>query len=102
MVTTDTIREAFVEGQEYLDGLGAICGAEDGKCTRPSCSNDAAIWVCNNSGADIDDIDCSIVRDYVDKIFDKCEADGLYAVDFAVGTMENTDGWNVQAGFNAC
>lgn len=102
MVSQDREREDFVEGQEYLRGLGANCGSEAGKCSRVSCSNNAAIWFCNNSGENIDNVECGIMADYVDHIFDQCQEDGLYAVDFAVGRQDNTDGWNVQAGMNAC
>ena len=102
VVTTDQEREAFVEGQNYLRGLGAVCGAEVGKCARVSCSNDAAIWLCNNTGEELRDMECGVFADYVDHIFDQCQQDGLYAVDFAVGRQDNTEGWNVQAGLNAC
>lgn len=94
-------RESFVEGQGYLRS-GIVCGSAAGHCSRISCSNDAAVWLCNNSGADINNMDCSIAADYIDHIFDMCQADGQNAVDFCSGTQENTDGWTIEVGWNNC
>lgn len=101
-MTRDREREDFVEGQNYLKGLGAVCGAEARKCARVSCSNNAAVWLCNNTDEEISGLECGIMSDYVDHIFDKCQEDGMYAVDYAVGIQRNTDGWFVQAGMNVC
>lgn len=84
-------RENFVEGQNHLCS-GITIGAESGKCSRVSCSNDAAIWLCNNSGEDIDGMDSTIAADYIDHIFDECQRSSMYYIDFASRRQENSEG----------
>ena len=90
-----------VEGQKYLRS-GITMGAEAGKCSRVSCSNNAAVWLCNNSGEDINDLDASIAADYVDHVFDQCQESGLYCYNCGTGRQHNTDGWNIEVGRNQC
>ena len=92
-------RENFVEGQEYLRSLGT-CGAEANSCSRVSCSNDAGMWLC--AGDEKAEVDCGLIADYMDHIFDECQSDGQTYVKAAYGSQENSDGWTVEVGWDYC
>lgn len=102
-INGEKARENFVEGQHYLRGLGSECGvrASEG-CSRVSCSNNAAVYVCTDDGKDHNGLSCPTLADYIDHIFDKCQHDGQYDVDMACGTQSNTEGWHLEVGMNSC
>ena len=102
-INGEKARENFVEGQEYLRGKGTDCDVSaSNECERVSCSNNAAVYLCTTDGKDHFGVECPMIADYIDHIFDKCQHDGQYDVKMACGTQENTDGWRVEVGMNAC
>lgn len=78
-----------------------MCGAKAGEpCSRVSCSNDAGMFLC--AGDQDVEVECGVIADYMDHIFDECQESGLYAVDAAYGSQKNTDGWWVEVGWQSC
>lgn len=88
------------EGLETLRN-GDDCFAAAGECARTSCSNDAAMYLCAPEDSDVN-IPCPDVGQYIENIYDECAIDGMYAVNMAFGSQENSDGWHVELAWNSC
>ncbi|EMR64185.1 hypothetical protein MGN70_001802 [Eutypa lata] len=95
-------RENFVEGQKYLRKKGPVCDTEAGKCARVSCSNDGAVFLCSQDDTEHYGVDCGLIADYIDHIFDQCQQNTQYFYQLASGTQDNTEGWRVEVGYNSC
>ncbi|KAK7756942.1 hypothetical protein SLS62_000958 [Diatrype stigma] len=97
-----TERKNFVEGQNYLRKKGKVCDTEAGKCARVSCSNDGAVYLCSQDDKAHYGVDCGLIADYIDHIFDQCQTNAQYFYQLAVGYQENSEGWRVEVGYNSC
>lgn len=100
MVNGPASDDALGEGKETLRN-GGVCEVEYTHCARVSCSNDAAVWWCDNSNKDFS-VEGSEFVPYIDAIMEECGTAGLYSTIAATGTMDNSDGWSIEIGFNAC
>ncbi|KAI0023106.1 hypothetical protein F4780DRAFT_787719 [Xylariomycetidae sp. FL0641] len=104
VVTSNAEVSDFHEGLHYLRKKVKVpCTAPISECVRVSCSWNAAVYLCNNSGHDIS-IPCLEVADYAQHIIDTCKHPGevLKNTKVVMGHMDNTEGWSVAIGWNTC
>ncbi|PGH01388.1 hypothetical protein AJ79_07929 [Helicocarpus griseus UAMH5409] len=104
VVHMDQEREEFVEGQHYLMKQKKV-SVKKGKCARVSCSNNAAVWLCNDRNDKGQTWTGPKVRKAIDAIFDKCKegSKGLYTTESSSGYQFVKDGTlRVVVGWNHC
>ena len=94
------------EGIDYLadlDGSGGICGAKKGECSRVSCSYNAAVWLCNDSETDQDNVRCGAISETVVRLREKCHNGRRKMRKRRVlGYQEGSDGLSVRVGRDSC
>lgn len=86
---------------DYLKGLSGPCnvGAGPQVCSRISCSDNAAVWLCNDN-ADAIGPQCSSLASYVDDIANDCQEERHHGHITARGQVFDTDNFNVIVGFD--
>ncbi|KAJ2896217.1 hypothetical protein MKZ38_005746 [Zalerion maritima] len=66
--------DAIDEGAEMLEGMTVRCKLRKGAEERVWCSDNAAIWLKNESDGDLD-LNCKVISDHVKNLQENCSGD---------------------------
>ncbi|KAE8444786.1 hypothetical protein EG329_014246 [Mollisiaceae sp. DMI_Dod_QoI] len=93
---------ALNAGIEYLDNFKGSCSAGGHGCARISCSNGAAIWLCNDNDFTIYE-NCGYMATYVDDLATACGLRDQWGGYTSVCGQEfDTFGYNIIVRADAC
>ena len=98
-------RSSMNEGIAYLHKLtedGRICGARKKECSRVSCSWAAAVYLCNDTDEDQNNVECKAIAESVERLFDECNIRHYPNRNRVLGYQKGPGKLSVHVGRNEC